>query len=91
MTASLGVALHVTHIAGKPLVQPIAQAIEAVRRRSGSDARQLKAKDMALLFETIFQGMHGSYHSRWMLADPVPRDPLLKSLKGPARSRILFM
>src|SRR5438477_11851424 len=54
MAPGVGVALHVGHLASKVVGEPVAQAVEAVRRRRGGDASQLEAKGVRLLLDTVF-------------------------------------
>ena len=55
MSPGVGVALHVAHLAGEVVSEPVAQAIEAVGLRRGGDASQLKAEGVGLLLDAVFQ------------------------------------
>ena len=58
MPAGLGMADHVSHFAAKSLVEPLTEAIEAIRRRGRGNAGQLESKTMGALLDESFKGGH---------------------------------
>ena len=59
MPPRLGVAIHVGHFTGEALVEPGAQAIEAISRRRGGDAGEFEAEGVRSLFDVRREGKHG--------------------------------
>ena len=63
MPASLGVPVHVIHVAGEAAVEPIAQAVEAVGRPRRGDADKIKAENAGLQISSEVQAIHPCPHS----------------------------
>src|SRR5947208_1011595 len=58
VATGLAMTLHVVHLAGEALRQPLAEAAEPIRLCSPRDAHQVETQAEAMLFQAVFEGSH---------------------------------